>query len=289
MAIIYKITNQINNKIYIGETTRNLNVRWNEHKYESYTQGHGYNYHLHRAIRKYGIENFIIEMIDNCPDEDRFKLESYYIKLYDSSNKEKGYNNIVEGSGHITISTDSILEAWNEGLSVSEISKLLSLGRQPVAERLKLNGINQEDIIKRGKLRTTQKNSRSISQYNLKGEYINSWPSVSECERQTGFNQSALSSVCRQEQLTAYGYLWKYDNDYRDINEWVINNNNKKQSGKPKKKTAQLDESHNIIHIYDSAAEAAKALNKKDKSNICRACRNNCKAYGFYWEYVKEN
>ena len=40
---------------------------------------------------------------------------------------------------------------------------------------------------------------------------------------------------------------------------------------------------------WSEIKEAAKALGKKDKSNICRACRNNCKAYGFYWEYVKEN
>ena len=61
MAIIYKITNLANNKIYIGETIRNLNVRWNEHKSEALGGRHGYTYHLHNAIRKYGIDNFIIE------------------------------------------------------------------------------------------------------------------------------------------------------------------------------------------------------------------------------------
>ena len=79
MAIIYKITNKINSKVYIGETIRTLKVRWNEHKSESYTEGHGYSYHLHCAIRKYGAENFLVEEIEKCPDDQRFIREHHYI------------------------------------------------------------------------------------------------------------------------------------------------------------------------------------------------------------------
>ena len=125
MAIIYKITNLINNKIYIGETIRKLNVRWNEHKSEALVNGHGYNYHLHNAMRKYGIDNFTIEIIDSCPDEERFLLESKYIQQYNSTSPEIGYNTVVEGSGHTLVSTDAILKAWKEGLTVKNTAKLL--------------------------------------------------------------------------------------------------------------------------------------------------------------------
>ena len=61
---------------------------------------------------------------------------------------------------------------------------------------------------------------------------------------------------------------------------------NKKSSGKPKKPIKQLDENHNLINTYPSAADAAKALNLSDKSNICAAARKGRKACGFYWEYI---
>lgn len=79
--IIYKITNLINNKVYIGLTTLTLAKRWNAHKAVSKYK----NSHLYQSIRKYGVQNFIIEEIDST---DNFKklgeLERYYIKLYDS-------------------------------------------------------------------------------------------------------------------------------------------------------------------------------------------------------------
>lgn len=145
MAIIYKITNLLNNKIYIGETIRNLNVRWSEHKHESITPGHGYGYHLHNAMRKYGIDNFIIEIIDNCPDVERFVIESQYIKIYDSANPKKGYNTVVEGDGRALISTDAILEAWNEGLTITDTAKVLGVHRATISNRLSANGITKED------------------------------------------------------------------------------------------------------------------------------------------------
>ena len=66
MAYIYKITNILNNKIYIGQTIRQPSLRWNEHKSESLcsTSKHGRLYHLHCAIRKYGVDSFIFEVID---------------------------------------------------------------------------------------------------------------------------------------------------------------------------------------------------------------------------------
>ena len=64
MAFIYKITNKINQKSYIGETTTTLKKRWHDHIRESFSEGHGYNYHLHCAIRKYGLDNFVFEEIE---------------------------------------------------------------------------------------------------------------------------------------------------------------------------------------------------------------------------------
>lgn len=284
MAIIYKITNLINNKIYIGETIRGLNKRWQEHKYETLTPGHGYNYHLHCAMRKYGIDNFTIEIIDNCPDEERFLIESKYIQLYDATNPDKGYNTVIEGNGYTVVSTDAIMEAWNEGLTINDTAKILGIHKSTVSKRLHANNIPDEEIQRRYGESVRKRCSKSVLQYDLNGNLINKWPSASSC-KEKGYEQSEISSCCRQEIRIAYGYLWKYEDDDRPIQEWVNRANNYQHAGKPKKPIQQFDLEMNLIAEYPSAADAARALNKKDKSNICRAARKGCKAYNSYWKY----
>ena len=85
--------------------------------------------------------------------------------------------------------------------------------------------------------------------------------------------------------MSAYGFLFKYENDPRDISEWVVRLKNKKNGGKPKKEIEQYDSDNNLICTYESASAAAAALGKKDKSNICAAARKGVKAYGYYWKY----
>lgn len=85
---IYKITNNINGKVYIGQTN-NLKRRIQEHKHDKRK-----NKPIHSAIVKYGWENFSVEVLyygENYNEE-----EKKWIKYFDSQNKDKGYN-IVEG------------------------------------------------------------------------------------------------------------------------------------------------------------------------------------------------
>ena len=89
---IYKITNKLNGKIYIGQTS-DYKRRFREHQ----NCGYGNDDHnlLYLAISKYGKDNFIYEVIEG-PIEDYNEREKYWINYYDSTNKEKGYN-ILEG------------------------------------------------------------------------------------------------------------------------------------------------------------------------------------------------
>lgn len=95
--IIYKITNQVNNKVYIGLTTETLQKRWSGHLQAYKTCKR----HLYESMRKYGIENFTIEEIDKA---DSFKelgeLERKYIKKYNSQNPDKGYNLTAGGESN---------------------------------------------------------------------------------------------------------------------------------------------------------------------------------------------
>jgi len=95
--IIYKITNQINGKIYIGKTESSIEKRLKGH-HESAKRGS--KYYFHSAIRKHGIENFIIEEIDSAEDSTRLlQLEQFYIKRENSIDPQVGYNMTLGGLG----------------------------------------------------------------------------------------------------------------------------------------------------------------------------------------------
>lgn len=93
MIFIYKIQNQINKKIYIG-STKNPDKRWFQHKQSSQLKSRqSYNYPLQAAIRKYGIENFTFEIIDECEDDKASLIEQkYIIELNSMINTGHGYN-----------------------------------------------------------------------------------------------------------------------------------------------------------------------------------------------------
>lgn len=95
--LIYKATNIINGKVYIGQTSKTLEERKKAHKKDSQRL----DTYFYRAIRKYGWESFEWEVLQDSIStrEELDQLEKYYIKLYDSfDNPEKGYN--TQSGGH---------------------------------------------------------------------------------------------------------------------------------------------------------------------------------------------
>lgn len=89
MNQVYKITNQVNGKAYIGITTNGAKQRWSEHR-SRFNLGER-NHKLYQAMRKHGIGNFSIEVINNAQNASELPaLEIEYIKKFDSFNN--GYN-----------------------------------------------------------------------------------------------------------------------------------------------------------------------------------------------------
>lgn len=89
--LIYKVTNLINNKVYIGLTTRTLNHRKQRHLYDS--KRTKYNSYFHAAIRKYGEDNFQWEIIKIAQNKEQLKqFEVEEISKHNSNNPEFGYN-----------------------------------------------------------------------------------------------------------------------------------------------------------------------------------------------------
>lgn len=93
-AIIYLLTNTINGKQYIGQTTVGLEQRWKKHCDKA---NHGCVYHLHNAIRKYGPEVFIKEILEETTIEQINDREIYWIAKMKT--KKYGYNMTDGGEG----------------------------------------------------------------------------------------------------------------------------------------------------------------------------------------------
>ena len=91
MIGIYKITNIVNGKVYIGQST-NINKRWASHKSEAFNpKSDAYDYPLYRAIRKYGLNNFLFEVLEECLSSQLDEKEIAFIKEY-NAHGEGGYN-----------------------------------------------------------------------------------------------------------------------------------------------------------------------------------------------------
>jgi group I intron endonuclease len=103
MFYVYKITNLVNGKVYIGKTN-DIQGRWKEHIDYAHNSNRKSNRALHNAIYKYGIDNFSIEEIENVESEDwSFEREKYWIAEYKTNickyGSQFGYNLTDGGEG----------------------------------------------------------------------------------------------------------------------------------------------------------------------------------------------
>ncbi len=94
MAYIYKITNILNDKGYVGRTEKDPQKRFKNHIYAAHSGGPMV---ISRAIRKYGEENFKFEVLEECSVEDQYIRESQLIEKYDTFHN--GYNSSLGGEG----------------------------------------------------------------------------------------------------------------------------------------------------------------------------------------------
>ena len=119
--LIYKITNTVNGKIYVGQTIRTLEERKWQH---INTAKHGHKNHLYNAMQKYGIENFKFEKICDVDNiEDLNILERYYIAKYNCI--EDGYN-MVDGGNNNVMFLDDVKRKHAERMRSKETRSKIS-------------------------------------------------------------------------------------------------------------------------------------------------------------------
>lgn len=163
--LIYKETNRINLKVYIGLTTKTLQKRHEGHIKESLDPVKCTSY-FHKAMKKYGVENFTVEVIETCQTkEELYEREKFWIKFYKSNDPKFGYNMTAGGEGSIgrVFSAETIEKirkgvtgktAWNKNKTKETDPRIKSSWNAGLSketdERLKLLG-QKESITKRAK------------------------------------------------------------------------------------------------------------------------------------------
>ena len=121
---IYVIKNTVNDKVYIGQTKKSLANRFSNHKSAA---NKGKRYVLYYAMRKYGIDNFYIELLEEVPYEKLNEREIYWIAKYNATNRKYGYNMSSGGNRQdnqaVPLNDKEVLKLFNEGLSARKIAK----------------------------------------------------------------------------------------------------------------------------------------------------------------------
>ena len=136
---IYKITNDINNKVYIGKTLLDIEKRFSQHKNDSH-RVRAEARPLYHAMRKYGSEHFYVELVEECPIKELSNREIYWIDFYDSY--KNGYNATMGGEGKQFYDYDIIVSKFLSGKTTKEIMNNLGCCIDTVRNALHLANID---------------------------------------------------------------------------------------------------------------------------------------------------
>lgn len=203
---VYRHTNRINGKCYIGITSQDVRIRWN--------RGWGYQGcpHFWRAIQKYGWDAFSHEILyDGLSQEEAELWEVNLIAEYHSADLRFGYNVSLggQGVGKHSKETREKLGAVRRGAHHTEESK------RKMSEAHKGKVLSEEHIAKLKKAQYGAKHhrARSVYQFTLDGKFIAFYGCVNEAARQTGVHNQNIVKCCQGRRSYAGGYVWKYEED----------------------------------------------------------------------------
>ena len=211
MAYIYKITNDINQKIYIGKTEFSVEKRFKEHCTDAFRERNEKR-PLYAAMRKYGIEHFHVEQIEETDNPE--EREIYWIEQYRSF--KNGYNATLGGDGKKYIDYDLVIATYKELGIVKDVAEKLHIDKGTVSKILHNNNIE----LNSNKEIMTIRNGKITNMYDLDGNFIQSFPSTNEAARymvehnltnckHTTIKQH-ITEVCTGRRKTAAKYKWQY-------------------------------------------------------------------------------
>ena len=309
MTGIYKITNNINGKVYIGQAT-SIIARWKEHLNRPFNENdEGYESHFYRAIRNYGIHSFSFAVVEQCEKEKLDERETYWISYYKSNDKNLGYNLTSGGSGAKDCGIFLNAESANE---IKQLLLTTEIKQWDIAKKFNVNQamisyINNGDLWRDESLKYPLR-ERKIKQYFCqdcgKEIYQGSTRCVA-CAKKARRNYvdeppaDELHSVLLKYNGSFTSVGNKYNTTGKIVRGWC------KQYGMscasqdymtPKaknkieykfRKVQQLNlNTKEVIRTFNSIAEAERETDISHISNVCHGKRKS--AGGFGWKFVND-
>lgn len=234
MALVYKITNTLNDKSYIGVTQSSLSQRMSSHKFEA---NKGNPAEVYEAMRMFGIINFEVEVLEECTGEEMFQKEQYYIQKYNTLSPN-GYNSTTGGSlgskhSNSVCEKKSISQKrrWKT-VNKKEFSKKmkamfkdddvksahrLGLVKSWTEERRQqfreLYEKNTNFINAKGYVKSAEACSKSVILFDTTTRQETEYKSVSDCARSNGWSVAAVSKQIKRKGFLFGKYLVKFKID----------------------------------------------------------------------------
>ncbi len=191
MAFIYRITNLINGKKYIGETAlKDPSKRWQSHLH-AIREGRGCPL-LRKAVEKYGADNFKFEVICECKHEERYEKEKEWIAS-ENSITPNGYNVLKGGAGGGFV-----------GKKHSE-ETIAKMREATISQFSKMSKERKIEIYK-----NRRKTERKVDQYSLDNIKIATFESLKIAGITINVHPNTIYRALVGSRKTAGGYIWKY-------------------------------------------------------------------------------
>lgn len=207
MAFIYLITNDINGKQYVGKTNRSIDKRFQEHLRSSKRKCCEKR-PLYSAIRKYGIEHFHVDMLEECSAENSAQREIYWIDKLNTCGYH-GYNATKGGDSKKYYDYDIIANKYVELRNQKETAAFFTCDVSVVRQAC----IEKNIPIKSSKA-WSKEHGHKVAMIDLKTDNVlRTFANVAEAYNFLNKQHSGhISSVCNGKRKSAYGYKWKYVN-----------------------------------------------------------------------------
>lgn len=306
-GIIYKYTNKINGKIYIGQTIDEERRKLEHFKAKD-------DFYFHRALRKYGMDNFQYDVLYSSTEINNKneiidvlnKLETEYILKYNSYKSEFGYNQTKGGNSTYPIDKfkpiqqlDLCGNVLNEFESIQEAFRHLKhrpSGKITLCcqgKRGSFLGFKWRyfDVTERSKYPEFKpiNNKTAINKIDpITGDILNTYESIAEACRDNNIvtnrgSNSSIIACCRGKYKTVYGYRW----EFVDKTKLSIVNNSVSNSNCPKA-VQKLNEKGEVIEEFLSISDASENTGIS-RVNIKSCCSGkSITAGGFYWRFKDE-